>query len=489
MFGKARRIDPDGLGWNASQPVRNLSGILRIICLLLFAGSALCLSSAAESSARPNIILIFCDDLGYADIGPFGSEKHRTPNLDRMAAEGRKFTTFYVTSGVCTPSRASLMTGCYPQRVGLHENETGRWVLFPGNSRGLSPKETTMAEMLKASGYATAIVGKWHLGDQPEFLPTRHGFDYYFGIPFSNDMGQTSRLKNRYPPLPLMRMEKVIEEEPDQRLLTQRYTGEAIRFIEQNKAKPFFLYLPHTMPHWPQFSSERFAGKSANGKWGDTVEEIDWSTGEILKALKQNGIDEKTLVVFMSDNGGAIRHGASNKPLKAGKGSTWEGGQRVPFLIRWPGTIPAGTASDEMVTSMDLLPTFAILAGAQAPTDREIDGKDISNVLLNRQGKSPHDRFFYHQANNLRAVRAGKWKLYVGPIGKRGEQKVQTTLFNLNADIGEKINRAAQHPHVVKRLRGYMNAFETELGKGNNLTKNCRPAGFVKNAKPLVPAR
>jgi len=298
------------------------------------------LAKAAEVE-RPNFIIIFCDDLGYADIGPFGSENHRTPNLDRMAAEGRKFTSFYVTSGVCSPSRSSLMTGCYPKRVGLHQNEKGQGVLFPGNQRGLNPSEITLAEVLKARGYATGIVGKWHLGDQPEFLPTRQGFDSYFGIPFSNDMGQKDRPTKQYPPLPLLRMEKVIEEEPDQRLITQRYTREAIAFIERNKARPFFLYLPHTMPHWPQYSSERFAGKSANGKWGDAAEEIDWSTGEILKALKANGIDEKTMVIFMSDNGGLIPV-TSNAPLRNGKGTPYEGGIREPMIVKWPGVTRPG---------------------------------------------------------------------------------------------------------------------------------------------------
>ena len=363
-------------------------------------GMALPLAKAAEA-ARPNFIIIFCDDLGYADIGPFGSEKHRTPHLDRMAAEGRKFTSFYVTSGVCTPSRSSLMTGCYPKRVGLHVNEKGAGVLFPGNQRGLNPSEVTLAEVLKARGYATGIVGKWHLGDQPAFLPTRQGFDYYFGIPFSNDMGQKDRPSKPYPPLPLLRMEKVIEEEPDQRLLTQRYTREAIAFIERHKAKPFFLYLPHSMPHWPQYSSERFAGKSANGKWGDAAEEIDWSTGEILKALKANGLDKKTMVIFMSDNGGAVRHGASNQPLRGGKGSTWEGGHRVPFVVRWPGTIPPGTGTDALVTSMDLLPTLAKLAGAKPPADRTLDRKDIAPLLLAKPGAAtPHKAFFFTRAAN-----------------------------------------------------------------------------------------
>ena len=262
------------------------------LSLLTFTLVALVSTSVRADEVLPNFIIIYADDLGYADIGPFASDprRHRTPNLDRMAAEGRKFTDFYVTSGVCTPSRSSLMTGCYPRRIGLHESEEGQWVLFPGNARGLHPQEVTIADALKTKGYATAIVGKWHLGDQPEFLPTRQGFDSYFGIPFSNDMGHDSRREPfKYPPLPFMRDEKVIEQEPDQRYLTQRYTREAIDFINTNRDSPFFLYLPHSMPHWPQYSSERFAGKSANGKWGDAVEEIDWSVGEIRNAFESRG--------------------------------------------------------------------------------------------------------------------------------------------------------------------------------------------------------
>ena len=272
----------------------------------------LCLAGVLSAAEKPNFILIFVDDLGYSDIGPFGSKLHRTPHLDRMASEGRKLTSFYVTANVCTPSRSSLMTGSYPRRVGLDENEKGQWVLFPGNQEGLHSNEVTLAEALKDVGYKTACVGKWHLGDQRAFLPTRQGFDSYFGIPYSNDMGHDSRKEPyRYPPLPLLRMEDVIEEEPDQRLITKRYTEEALRFIEESKDSPFFLYLAHTMPHWPQYSSEKFAGRSRNGKWGDTVEEIDWSTGQIFAKLEQLGIDRSTLVVFTSDNGGATRHGAN----------------------------------------------------------------------------------------------------------------------------------------------------------------------------------
>ena len=437
---------------------------------------------------RPNFIIIFCDDLGYADIEPFGSENHRTPNLDRMAAEGRKFTSFYVTSGVCTPSRSSLMTGCYPKRVGLHQNETGRGVLFPGNQRGLNPNEMTIAEVLKARGYATGIVGKWHLGDQPEFLPTRQGFDSYFGIPFSNDMGEKDRPTKQYPPLPLLRMEKVIEEEPDQRLITQRYTREAIAFIELYKGEPFFLYLPHSMPHWPQYASERFAGKSANGKWGDTVEEIDWSTGEILKALKANSLDEKTMVIFMSDNGGALHLGASNQPLRGGKGSTWEGGHRVPFVVRWPGAIPAATSSDAMTTSMDLLPTLANFAGAKLPIDRKIDGKDIAPLLLAKQGAvTPHKAFFFYSRGQLHAVRSGDWKMFFTRVKEKPKGE-PATLYNLADDIGETKNVLGEHPGLAKRLAKLAEGMRVDLGDDLTGVKGIgsREPGFVKDAKLLT---
>ncbi|MBD3266686.1 sulfatase-like hydrolase/transferase, partial [bacterium] len=354
---------------------------------------------------QPNIIVILCDDLGYADIEPYGAKNHQTPHLNRMAAQGRQFTDFYVTSGVCSPSRASIMTGCYPRRVGLHQNETGAWVLFPGNKRGLNPKEVTIAEILKNAGYATAAVGKWHLGDQPEFLPTKQGFDSYFGIPYSNDMGHQDRPKPyHWPPLPLLKDEEVIEEEPNQAYITRRYTTASLRFIEENKDRPFFLYLAHTMPHWPQYSSPKFAGKSDNGAWGDAVEEIDWSTGRILDTLKELNLEKNTLVVFLSDNGGAVHHGASNAPLTGGKGTTWEGGHRVPCLAWWPGQIPKSTSSSELATSMDFLPTFAQLAGGQPPQDRVIDGKNIWPLLAGQKGAtSPHDAYYYYFKGELKA--------------------------------------------------------------------------------------
>ena len=375
----------------------------------------------AEANGKPNFIIIFCDDLGYADIGPFGSNSHRTPNIDRMASEGICLTSFYSTCGVCTPSRSSLMTGCYPKRVGLHENEKGQWVLFPGNQRGLNSDEITIAEVLKGQGYATAIVGKWHLGDQPEFLPTRHGFDSYFGIPFSNDMGKMDRPVKGYPATPLLRNEAVIEMEPNQRQITKRYTAEALAFIEANRDRPFFLYLPHSMPHWPQYASQDFSGKSANKAWGDAVEEIDWSTGKIFDQLRRLQLDDNTLVIFTSDNGGATHHGAVNNPLRGGKGTTWEGGQRVCCVARWPHKIKPNSASDAMTVTFDLLPTFAKLAGGKVPDDRVIDGKDIGPILFGQSETSPHEQFFYYFRGELNAVRHANWKLFV----KRRPQRNQ----------------------------------------------------------------
>jgi len=360
-------------------------------------------SSGDSAKARPNFIIIFCDDLGYGDIGCFGSTKHRTPNIDRMAAEGMRLTSFYVTSGVCTPSRSSLMTACYPRRVNMHQDHNGDCVLFPIGKKGLNPSEITIAEVLKQRGYATACVGKWHLGDQVEFLPTRQGFDYYYGIPYSNDMGARKRSKN--PPLPLLENEKVIEAPANQNTITKRYTEQVIKFITANKDKPFFVYLPHTMPHNPVNSSDDFRGKSANGGFGDCVEEIDFSTGQILQTLKNLSIDEKTLVVFTSDNGASSNFGGSNLPLSGFKGSTDEGGMREPCVIRWPARVPAGSKCDEIACTMDLLPTFARLAGAKVPTDRVIDGRDIWPLLSGKtRAKSPHKAFYYYQMDQLHAT-------------------------------------------------------------------------------------
>lgn len=439
---------------------------------------------------RPNFIIIYCDDLGYGDVGCFGSTKHRTPNLDKMAREGMRFTSFYVTSGVCTPSRSSLMTGCYPRRVNMHANDTGLCVLFPVNKKGLNPDEITIADLLKKQGYATACIGKWHLGDQPEFLPTSQGFDYYYGIPYSNDMGK--RPNNNRPPLPLLRNKKVIEAPAVQDTLTKRYTEEAIKFITANKDKPFFIYLPHTMPHNPVFASDKFRGKSANGRYGDTVEEIDWSTGEILAALNKLGIDSRTLVIFTSDNGASSSFGGGNGPLRGHKGSTWEGGMREPCIVRFPGKIPAAKTCDEIATTMDLLPTFAGLAGTKPPTDRIIDGRDIWPLMAGKKNaKSPHRAFYYYQIDQLQAVRSGPWKLHLPLKTKRRNwgkpiPNSPLQLYNLDADIVEKNNVADKNPDVVKRLLALAEKARDDLGDLNRKGRNQRPAGWVENPKPLL---
>jgi arylsulfatase A len=328
------------------------------------------------NAERPNIVLIYMDDMGYGDIGCYGSSKNHTPVIDQMAREGIRFTDFYVTSGVCTPSRASLLTGCYPRRVSMHVDQNNKWVLFPSAKKGLNPDETTIAEILKKQNYTTACIGKWHLGDQSKFLPTRQGFDSYFGIPYSNDMGR----KNI--PLPLLRNEEVLEAPIKQEPITRRYTEEAVSFIKRNSKKPFFLYLPHTSVHLPLFPGKAFAGKSKNGKYGDWIEEVDASTGAILKALKDTGIDEKTLVIFTSDNGSNAQNGGSNKPLKGSKGTTHEGGMRVPCVMRWPGKIPTGKTCRELVSTLDFLPTFAALAEGQISKNRKIDGHDVRNLIF-----------------------------------------------------------------------------------------------------------
>jgi len=427
---------------------------------------------ATRPARPPNVVLIFADDLGYADLGCFGAEQIKTPRLDRMAARGRRFTDFYVASPVCTPSRAALMTGCYPRRVGL-----ARGVLFPHHDTGLNPDEVTVAELLKARGYATACIGKWHLGHREPFLPTNQGFDTYFGIPYSNDMGGRGHGgKKGRPPLPLIRDTEVIEAPADQTTLTRRYTEQAVRFIGEHKDEPFFLYLPHTMPHVPLFRSPEFAGRSAGGVYGDVIEEIDWSTGEILDALKQHGVDDNTLVIFTSDNGPWLSkgdHGGSAGPLRGGKQSVWEGGMRVPCIVRWPGTVPAGTACDEVATAMDVLPTLAALAGAELPADRVIDGKVITPLLRGDPGAaSPHEAFFYHTTGGeLAAVRAGRWKLHLNS----GE------LYDLKDDIGEATDVAADHPAVVERLRDSAAAFDREV------SRNSRPVGRAeRGANPAA---
>ncbi|MBI4903421.1 MAG: sulfatase [Acidobacteria bacterium] len=424
----------------------------------------------AQSNAAPNLILINVDDMGYADIEPYRSDIEYTPNLARMAREGTKFTSWYAAP-VCSPSRSALMTGCYPKRVGL---SFGSWhaVLMPGDWHGLNPSEVTVADVLKTKGYATACIGKWHLGDQPEFLPTKQGFDSYFGIPYSNDMRPTPKplgiQEYPHPPLPLVRNETLVQEVTDQGFLTAAYTREAVQFIEKNRGKPFFIYLPHSMVHAPLAAGKEWVGKTGKGLYEDSVAEIDWSTGEILAALKKHNLEKKTLVIFVSDNGGTPR--AVNRPLRGNKGSTWEGGMRVPAIAWWPGRVPAGRTSHEIVSNMDVLPTFAALAGAKAPADRKIDGHDLSALLMGRAGaKSGYDAFYFYHVNQLRAVRVGAWKLHA-----TGE------LFNVEADIGETKNVAAENEGVVKRLQAKLEEARADLGDGEIAGKGCRPVGKAK---------
>ncbi|HET6441832.1 MAG TPA: sulfatase [Phycisphaerae bacterium] len=456
--------------WDRTGPALRRRDFLRLVGGAAAAAAMPAAVLRAAGQRPPNFVFLFADDLGYADLGCYGSDKIATPNLDRMAAEGIRFNDFYTGEPVCTPTRAALMTGCYPKRVGLH-----RHVLFPSSKTGLNPSEITVARLLKDQGYATMCIGKWHLGHHPEFLPTRHGFDAYYGIPYSNDMPTPTPDGGKG--VVLLRDEKVIEHPTDQATLTERYTAEAVKFIKANKDRPFFLYLPHTMPHLPLHVSERFKGKSKGGLYGDVVECIDWSCGEILAAIQQAGIDEQTLVIFTSDNG---PHEHPAPPLRGGKGSTWEGGMRVPFIARWPGKVPAGAACAEQASVMDILPTFAGLAGARAPTDRVIDGKDIWPLVSGRPGaRSPHEAFFYYSAyGDLSAVRRGQWKLHIKAPASRASAKEKEAvplpaLYDLSVDVGEQTNVAADHPDVVEQLTKTAAEFDAQL------EKDARPVGRV----------
>ncbi|MFN0078891.1 MAG: sulfatase [Prosthecobacter sp.] len=463
----------------------------------------LCLPAEALAKDGPNFILINIDDLGYADIGPFGA-KIPTPNLDRMAKEGLKLTSHYAAP-VCSPSRAAMMTGCYPKRVLPIPG-----VLFPAAAVGLHPAEVTVGEVLKQAGYATTCIGKWHLGDQPEFLPTAQGFDSYFGIPYSNDMGPASEgsksnpdkplpktndkgkagkkdggdndetgLKgNAQPPLPLLDGGNVIErvKAAEQHTFTRRYTERAVKYIRENQQQPFFLYLPHNAVHFPHYPHQDFIGKSGLSLQKDWVLEVDWSVGQILDTLRALKLDANTLVIFTSDNGGPVNQGADNTPLRGSKGSTLEGGMRVCTLAWWPGKIAAGTKTAAITSHMDWLPTFGTLARSKSLEKLKLDGKDISPVLLGQKDATGHDVFHYYSGFNLQAVRSGPWKY----------QFATKQLFNLDTDIGEATNVAKDHADIVAQLQKHADAMKADLGDKTKDAPGVRQLGRVENPQPLI---
>ncbi len=462
--------------------------------LLLVACIAIANSASAQISdfTAPNIVIIFTDDQGYSDVGVYGAKGFTTPNLDQMAADGIRFTDFYVAQPVCSASRTALLTGCYPNRLGI----TG--ALGPNATHGLNADETTLAELCKSKGYATAIYGKWHLGNRQPFLPTRHGFDHFYGIPYSNDMwplhpalvslpDAAAKRKRGYPNLPIFEDDRIVDSEvthEDQKQFTTTFTQRAVAFIDANKEQRFFLYLPHPMPHVPLHVSDKFQGKTANGLYGDVISEIDWSVGRVLDALKRNGLEENTLIIFMSDNGPWLSygdHGGSTGPLREGKGTTFEGGVRVPCIMRWVGKIPPGSVCRQPMMTIDLLPTIARFIGADLPP-LNIDGRDASALVLATPGAtSPQQAYyFYYHRNDLEAIRSGQWKLHfphkyrsmdgreLGSGGTPGQydhnRKTGLELYDLATDIGESRNVADAHPEVVKRLTELADAMRRDLG-------------------------
>lgn len=436
----------------------------------------------------PNFVVIFADDLGYADLSNFGGTHVSTPHLDKMAQEGCRLTSCYVSQAVCSASRAALLTGCYSNRVSI------LGALGPSATHGIHDNETTIAEVLKPRGYATAIFGKWHLGHHPQFLPRQHGFDEYFGLPYSNDMWPKHPTA-KFPDLPLIESERVIDLNPDQTQLTTWYTERAVQFIEQHRDQPFFLYVPHAMPHVPLFVSDKFQGRDSRGLFAEVIAEIDWSVGQILQTLQRCGLDESTMVIFTSDNGPWLsygNHAGSAAPLREGKGTAWEGGVRVPCVARWPGHIPAGSSSAEPVATIDLLPTLAHLAKAELPAQK-LDGKNIWPLLsAPTEARSPHEALWFYWGPELHAIRSGDWKLHfphsyrslkqAGHDGQPGPyQELQTdlALYNLREDIGEQHNRAADSPEVVQRLSQLAEQARQELGDSLTKTRGneIRPAG------------
>lgn len=477
--------------------IRVIAVLFASACSALAADSS---SAAADSTAGerlPNVVIIFCDDLGYADVGCFGG-KTPTPNIDRLAREGMKFTDFYVSQAVCSASRASLITGCFANRVGI------RGALGPSSRIGINAEELTLAEVAKKRNYATAAFGKWHLGHLPEFLPTRHGFDEYYGLPYSNDMWPFHPTA-KFPPLPMIEGEKIVNPNvspDDQKLLTQSYTRRAVDFIRRNKSQPFLLYLAHSMPHVPLFVSPESEGKTGQGLFADVIAEIDWSVGEVLKALDENGLEKNTWVVFTSDNGPWLsygNHAGSALPLREGKATMFDGGCRVSCVMRWPERIPAGSVCRELAATIDILPTFAELIGVELPGDRTIDGRSIVALMEGRPAaRSPHEAYYFYWGNELHAVRSGPWKLHFphayptiiepgrdGKPGRQQQERIEKALFNLVDDVGEQRDLSAEHPGIVARLEALAEQARADLG--DSLTKRegrgARPPGSAVKAQ------
>ena len=455
----------------------------RSLCKFALIWAALCLAielpgALAGPPARPNIVIVFCDDLGYGDLGCYGHPTIRTPHLDRMAAEGMRFTQFYSAAPVCTPSRAALLTGRLPIRSGMCSDR--RRVLFPDSKGGLPADEITIAEALKSAGYATACVGKWHLGHLPQYLPASHGFDSYFGIPYSNDMDRTAEAprgraaflepKSEYWNVPLLRDEEIIERPADQRTITRRYTEAAVEFIQRQADNgPFFLYLAHSMPHVPLFRSDEFAGRSARGPYGDVIEEIDGSVGRVLDTIRNRGLAEHTLVFFTSDNGPWLifdRQGGSAGLLRGGKGSTWEGGMREPGIAWWPGAVAAGRVQQTVASTMDLFATTLALAGVELPDDRALDSHDLSPVLTG-SGETTRGHLCYYRGTQLMALRKGPWKLHLKTQSGYGQPAPEVhdppLLFHLGHDPGEQHDVAAEHPEVVSELLAEIDRHQTGI--------------------------
>jgi arylsulfatase A len=493
--------------------LRKAFGLVFAAAALTYGARTVGRASSAPQKRLPNIVIIFTDDQGYADVGVFGARGFETPNLDKMASDGRIFTNFHVCQPVCSASRAGLLTGCYSNRIGIHG------ALAPSAQHGISDQEMTLGQLLKQKGYATGMAGKWHLGSAPQFLPTHHGFDEYFGLPYSNDMWplHPEAQPGTYPPLPLIEDDHVYKNgltHEDQEQLTTQYTERAVRFIEKNKDHPFFFYLAHSMPHVPLHVSSKFKGKSKQGLYGDVIEEIDWSVGQVLDTLKRLNLEKDTLVIFTSDNGPWLSYGdhaGSAGPLREGKGTSWEGGTREPCIMKWPGRIPVGTRTNTMLMSIDLFPTIAKLTDTKLP-DHKIDGMDVWPIISGKRGaRNPHDAYwFYYEQNQLQSVMSGdgRWSLMMphtyrtlgGRPGGRGGipakyemRKVEhPELYDLLADIGQTKDLSASHPEIAQKLLISAEQARTELGDalthrtGVGVREPGRIAGAKKNGDKVV---